>query len=956
MGAWLGGGLGRQPARRLLTLPLLVLTRADLEGEDSSSCSVKQVDVRNVKSWLEFTALFEDQAEHEPMLLKGLSEYWPIQNWTLTRLVDTFGDLEVWPRELRFTDPTIAARTEPTSLREFISNTPSSLAMHEAAFSNLTRALVGIYAIPRPFLNHVHTIPVVSITRQGTGVGFHSPAGGFASWVGQVFGSTSFAFLDAKTKLKDKLKDKWPWSVDLDLHSNSREGLTCILEPGDGMFLPRNHAYAMRGEFDSNMLIGWQGETRDSGELSPALTAISNGDSGTLEKAMSKWPETGKMRKEFLLASTYHAMQSGHLAILKLLKRAGANFDEETPNGGTLLHQGAAAGQADAVRFALKDGADPSVKHSKDGSSSVHTAAHYGHSVVVEVMMQKSKNLWSLKDDQGRQPLHWAVSHGHTAVMKVLLKYRAKVSGQDKSKFTPLHWAAEENRKLAVDLLVQHRAAVDARAVSGETPMMRAALRGHVALIGQLLEHRADIEAKRDGGQSVTHVAAFVGHLNVLKALHARGANITPAPITGHYTPEGLAASAGHAKILDFIREVKDKKVDLKAQDSSMKAAVQAGHVQIVRRLLDSELKVGPPEERLLKVAYMATENGHTNVLDFALGGATPSKGSVGNAALLQASGTELLLGAAQHGHVDVVNYLARLDGIDVNARTAIERQGKAKWSDTPLLSATINGHASVVKALLKHKADHSAVNEKEASSLQLAVLGGRVDIVEALITGGSPLFVPPATVNGTQNMTQRQHLHVAAGTGHVAVAKALLGLRADPMSADHFGLVPIFFAAEQGHVSMMKLLVQHRADLWQEVEGKNETNGEVGTATSMGIAGKHGHIPVLKYLLQSYPVASVKTFTEVFGKQHGDEWQKKLEVAVDLQGREVGDAKMREAMANPKSRKNMEEFNKMYAKLSPKERLVVDEDLREKVEQENAKRKFEEDQEKKRKRRLAEL
>jgi len=126
--------------------------------------------------------------------------------------------------------------------------------------------------------------------------------------------------------------------------------------------------------------------------------------------------------------------------------------------------------------------------------------------------------------------------------------------------------------------------------------------------------------------------------------------------------------------------------------------------------------------------------------------------------------------------------------------------------------------------------------------------------------------------------------------------------------------------------------------------------------ASVLGIAGSQGHIAVLQYMLQDAAVAKSKRVIETFAKKHGPEWQRKAERTLRLNEKEESDKKMREAMADPETRKRMEEFNKMYAGLSPKERKAMDAQIANNLEQERAKKQFEEQEAKRRIRKGAEL
>lgn len=717
----------------------------------------------------------------------------------------------------------------------------------------------------------------------------------------------------------------WPWS---DI-SGPSEGTSCTLERGDALFLPHGYHYASHGEDDVNLFFGWQGDTRNSIESASILSAISMGDVLSFEKAFGALPEdTG--RKQHLTACVNHAMNTGHIPILKALRWMGASFDDEIPSGATHLHTAASAGQAESIRFAIEDGADPSVKHAKDGQYAIHNAVHAGHSEVVGVFLDKARGSWKRKDIQGRQPLHIAAMHGHTAVASALVKGRAKVDAQDKKKFQPLHWAAEGGQPDMISYLLSARASIEAKSSEEETALYRAAVQASTSCMAKLLDARADIHTRRTGGQTPLHATAYIGHLSSLEYLHSRGAWLEPEILGGEYSPESLAASAGHNEVLEYIQKEKEKsgkKVDVQAQKSKLRAAVQAGHVEMLEALFDREPGIGPPEQRRAELAGMAAQQGHLPVLKALLR-------HINEPTILQNVLDNLVYPSAKQGHSAMIAHLAK-------RRASVN--GVDQKGEKPLALAAGEGHAEVVEKLLSLRADADHQNEHNITALQMAVISGKDAVVTAMLTGGTAL--------DPELETRRGHLHAAAHAGHIPVAKALLQSRVSPMQGDAMGIIPSFIAAEQGHVAMMKLLVENRADPAHRVlktNGPGEDNYQV-EASAQGIAGMNGHIRMLAHLAKDNPIEENFKLLKQWGDKHGVEWQEKLKDALGMKER----MKKMEAMRDPETVQRMQAIGAKLDQLPPAERARALEGLHAQAEQEEAKQKSEE---KARGRRFAEL
>lgn len=89
-----------------------------------------------------------------------------------------------------------------------------------------------------------------------------------------------------------------------------------------------------------------------------------------------------------------------------LLVRQGADVHASSEDGWTVLHQVAADGRADFVRFCLRQGARVNAR-----------------------------------DREGRTPLHWAVASGHVDCIRALLAAGADVNAREVDGWTPLHVA-----------------------------------------------------------------------------------------------------------------------------------------------------------------------------------------------------------------------------------------------------------------------------------------------------------------------------------------------------------------------------------------------------------------------------------------------------------------------------------------------------------------------------------
>ena len=808
-----------------------------------------------------------------PVRLEGAADAWPAVNWTREALLEQLGGAEAWPRDLREADPHQGARTTPLSVHDFLAGPSSELAVFEVDFCPVTRAMEGSYRVPAALRRNVFAAPVLGLAGADAGVGLHKAdnPGGWASWVAQVHGSTTWVLRPPSTELPRR----WPWP----LPDNRGAGtLVCTLRPREALFVPAAWSRAWRGEEELNLVFGFQGPAAPAPDRDALFGAVTAGDADRLAKEI-KAARAGQRWEAEEDQLVHHALLTGHLPVLKKLQLLGASFDSESPSGSTHLHSAAAAGQAQAVHFAIGHGADPSVRREADGLTPLHIAASTGHAEVIGVLMAKAKSGWKARDAAGNSALHHAAAHGHTAAAARLLDGRAQLlASQDKVGLQPLHWAAERGQPGMIDFLVAARGDLEAATRDGETVLHRAVVSGHEAVVRKLLQMGAELGARRTSGQTAVHTAAFLGHQGVLELLHGHGAELWPEGKVGQYSPEALAASAGHERVLDYLRRYPKADKPGTASSASAFAAAAAGHVSMLKKILKTGKGGGarPMVEALPSIMAEAVKRGHAAVTDFFL----DMDLQVGNrGALVQA--------AAKAGHVALVERLAAR-GLDVDTKGAS--------GDRPLLLAAASGHVAVGQRLLELRAEMEHRNEKDLSALHMAVMSGDARFARLLLERGA--VASPTKKRGAHPAESgREHIHVAALAGHASLVEALADHGADVNVRDAAGGVPTFLAAEGGHVGVLQALARLRADLDYRLPApEGGAPGETAGAgapgrlsdgvTALSIAGAKGHVPVLKYLVRDWELPHIYRLGNQLGKRHGKEFTARLEEATNLRQR----------------------------------------------------------------------
>ncbi|EDQ88300.1 uncharacterized protein MONBRDRAFT_26554 [Monosiga brevicollis MX1] len=132
-------------------------------------------------------------------------------------------------------------------------------------------------------------------------------------------------------------------------------------------------------------------------------------------------------------------------------------------------------------------------------------------------------------------------------------------------------------------------------------------------------------------------------------------------------------------------------------------------------------------------------------------------------------------------------------------------RYKEEKFDCTPLHKACSNGHADVVRVLLKY--DDVDVNAKnkhryawqigDASLHNACALGDHADVVRVLLD------------HGDVDVNERGAVHGAAGPHWVKVA--VLGMARTPHSCTcQFGWTPLHWACDEDHIDVARLVLGH--------------------------------------------------------------------------------------------------------------------------------------------------
>lgn len=228
------------------------------------------------------------------------------------------------------------------------------------------------------------------------------------------------------------------------------------------------------------------------------------------------------------------------------------------------------------------------------GINKLHDAAAQGSLECVKWFVSQGIDVNSI-DAKGGTPLHFAAGNGHGTIIKELVQLGAEVDAQAKNGATPLHSAAGAGRAVAVKALMQAGADIVARTKLGTTPLHSASLNGHAEIIKIFQQAGCDLDVCDEEGATPLHWGALHGHLPAAEMLLECGANPSVVDTQG-FVPLLCAIKSLDTDVLNlFLRVVPN---DMHRRDATEATAVHIASMEGQAGCLWALLRANPQAAR----------------------------------------------------------------------------------------------------------------------------------------------------------------------------------------------------------------------------------------------------------------------------------------------------------------------------------------------------------------------
>lgn len=180
-------------------------------------------------------------------------------------------------------------------------------------------------------------------------------------------------------------------------------------------------------------------------------------------------------------------------------------------------------------------------------SISLHVAVTIGLLGTVRALLEDKENVSQIssQNSKGQTSLHIAAIYGHTDIVEYLLKKDASPSNQDRYGMTPFLYAVSEGHIKLVEMFFQRDKKVKQRLLdltlnNGDTALHIATTKGHVDIALLLLQSDASIDVKNKKGltpQDLAMRSASVPMQNAFVSWHDIKPSNPPEGLGSFYKP-----------------------------------------------------------------------------------------------------------------------------------------------------------------------------------------------------------------------------------------------------------------------------------------------------------------------------------------------------------------------------------------------------------------------------------
>ncbi|MFT7632150.1 MAG: ankyrin repeat protein [Mariniblastus sp.] len=480
------------------------------------------------------------------------------------------------------------------------------------------------------------------------------------------------------------------------------------------------------------------------------------------------------------------------------------------------------------------------------GARELQTAIAGNQLDEVQRQIEGNRKLLTTPVASNLSPLHYAIMSRKQEVVKLLLELGAPLTPSS-TKQPMLHAAIACQDAAIVDLILDQTKDIDQRDRSGGTALIIAVKYRNLPLgtLDKLLKRGANVSAVNTRKQSALHMACSYRRVDWGKRLIDAGADITLSDNRG-MTPF-LAACSSTPELIPVLLA---KGADPKTKDAQGRTPLhlicdsyQPGAKKSAKLLLEQYDLVDIEDNSYMTPLWNSVIRGNQELTQLLLDrGANPNYYATSRKQSANARRIEPIMNyPARRGQTAMVKQLlkanARVDAQNQQGNSALHLAAEAGQMMLQNANQRKNAQPFVVMIsdLLAAGSDPNLKNSAEETAIEVAAKRGFYDAVEKLVEKSETLEF---------DLGVASLMHWGAEHGLTKMTKRLLTLDTKSLNlADGLGRTPLYLAAENGHLDVVRLLLENQAKL--------DSPDEDGT-TPLLAAANGGHASVVTALLNA--------------------------------------------------------------------------------------------------------
>nr|XP_017224970.1 PREDICTED: serine/threonine-protein phosphatase 6 regulatory ankyrin repeat subunit B-like [Daucus carota subsp. sativus] len=537
------------------------------------------------------------------------------------------------------------------------------------------------------------------------------------------------------------------------------------------------------------------------------------------------------------------------------------NYNDET-----ILHVESRKGNAERVRFILKEFANKNLvdKVTIYKHTALHFAIYLGHTQVAEIIIEAAReqlpetsfrDFLRQGDKDNDTALHTAVMEKNVAIVKLLVDADpTDPHTQNDDGKTPMFIAVEEGLEDIVKIIstictnpsldgpdgsivmpVKHIDQVDSRGGTLYKIMDRGALYG-AAISGDadvmaILEMKADILNEYD--ENILHIESESGNTEHVQFILSKFENKNLLDKQNRFgqTALHLAVSDGHTQVAALIIEAARRQFPETSSfqaflrqgdqdmDTALHCAVMERNVDIVKLLVEADPTDTHTQNEMGRTPmYMAVEEEYDEIVELISKTCTaPSLDGPDGSTVVRLNNLDEQVKSSGYKIMDrdaLFEAAIAGDG-DAIAKLEMKADKLDRYDRTILHIESMNGNTEHVRFILREFANKNLLvklGNQQENALAWAAYFGHTEVVELLIEAARDL--PPDPITSVQaylrhaDQDSETALHAAIKGGSLDAVKLLV--EADPTDThiqNKLGETPMYMAVENGYNEIVEVI-----------------------------------------------------------------------------------------------------------------------------------------------------